>query len=194
MLQRDRVALQRSRAATRRGPFLTHEQMTDWRDLVRELRRSRFREIEGARAAVMLPISDALITRLINGRLDPRGPVRSLSVAAEPDNMLAVRVTLTSASFLPLLIRLRIVEQPDLPDHPVVTLQLTSRQLGMVAGMALRFLQSLPPGVQVQDDRVVVNVRVLLERAGAADVLDYVRRLEFSTTAGRLRVEGELGM
>ena len=54
-----------------------------------------------------------------------------------------------------------------------------------VAGPALRIFDRLfdllPAGVHLQDDRLIVDLRIVLQQYQAADVLDYLDRLELTT-------------
>jgi hypothetical protein len=44
---------------------------------------------------------------------------------------------------------------------------------------------ALPPGIQLEGDRLEVDVRSLLERYGAAEALDYINDLRVTTEEDR---------
>ena len=57
---------------------------------------------------------------------------------------------------------------------------------------ALRFLETLPPGMRLEHDRLHVDLAVLLAHNGAADVLPHLAALELTTTEGRAILSGRL--
>lgn len=160
-----------------------------WPELLRELRASQFADLEGAEAAVVLPVSDDLITRLLRARMPSGAPVRDLDVRSIGDNTLAVQFRLKQPTFLPpITIRLRIEVQPDLPGAPVIGLRVLSQGVAALAGPAARLFPFLPPGVSLDGDRMTVRLDTLLRRFGAAEVLPYLSTLEIHAAPHRLIV------
>ena len=156
-------------------------------DLLREQRATGFADFAGARASATIPISDRLATRLIAGRLPPSSAVREIELRAAAGNMVTVAVRLAKPAFLPRFeIPIHIEQQPSLPEQPIFVFRLAlPRGLAAMAGPALRIFDRLfdllPAGVHLQDDRLIVDLRIVLQQYQAADVLDYLDRLELTT-------------
>lgn len=156
-----------------------------WLDLLRQQHASGFADVAGARAQVAIPISDRLLTRLVAEAIPPSAPVRDLELRARSDNRFYIRARLTRPGFLPpISIGLIIDSQPQLPSTPVIALRLESAGLSSLAGVASRALAVLPPGIEFRDDKIVVDLRTLLDRRGVADALDYLEYLEITTVEG----------
>jgi hypothetical protein len=56
-------------------------------------------------------------------------------------------------------------------------------------GAAFPIASKLPPGVRMDKDRVIVDVKTLAERQGYADLLTMVEKIRLTTDEGRLIVE-----
>jgi hypothetical protein len=162
----------------------------DLLSILREQRASRFRELAGAQATVRLPISDRLLSRLVLEGLPVDGPVREVEIQALADNRFIVRLRLTRPPFLPSIsVRFAIERQPRLPDAPIVGFGVElGGGLKLLAGAAIRMMGVLPPGIRFEGDRLEVDLRWLLERYNAADVLEYVQDLQIGTEERRFVV------
>jgi hypothetical protein len=53
--------------------------------------------------------------------------------------------------------------------------------LAALAGSAASFFGKLPPGIRMEGDQVFVDIRPLVERAGASDLLPLLSDLRLST-------------
>jgi hypothetical protein len=136
-----------------------------------------------------VPIGERLLNELVAAMVPPDGPVRELTVRPQAGNRLAVRVRASRLDFLPAVtVTLQIEQQPQPPDTPLVLRILSMPGLLGMAG-ALLSPGALPPGIRLDRDRVVVDLRPLLERHGAGDLMAYAERLHVSTDDGRLLVE-----
>jgi hypothetical protein len=158
--------------------------------ILQEQRANRFSGVAGAKAAITLPISDRLLSRLIAERLPPDGAVRDLELRAHASNRIVVRVRLTRPAFLPAIaVTLVVIRQPVLPESPVVVfrVEMPGGLLGL-AGPALRMMNALPPGIHLDGDRLEVDLRLLLDRYGSVDVLEYLQDLQVTTDEGRFVV------
>ena len=162
----------------------------DLLSIIREQRANRFRELAGANAAVTLPISDGLLTRLVMESLPVDGPIRELHLQAHADNVFSVRLRLTRPAFLPAIsFRLSIDGQPRLPESPFVTFRVTTGGgLMMLAGSAARMIGALPPYIRVEGDRIDVDLGWLLRQHDVLDALDYVQELHLATEPGKFVV------
>jgi hypothetical protein len=168
----------------------------DFAALLNEHRLNHFRDIAGANAAFTLPVSDRLVTRLVNEHLPPDGPVRELDLEAQPGNLVLARVKLTRPAFLPSVsLKLSIERQPVMPESPVLGLRMEmAAGLMGLAGPALKMMGSLPRGIHLDGDRLDVDFRAFLERASAMDVLNYVSDLQLSTDQGRFVIAGRISI
>ena len=159
------------------------------REIFEQLRASRFAEVRGARASLSIPVSERLLNELIAIVMPPSAPVRDLHVRPMAGNRLAVRARAARLDFLPAVtISLEIEQQPHLPDGPLVVRILSLPGLLSVAGSLLS-PSSLPPGLRLDRERVLVDVRQLLERKGFGEVVPLIERLHVSSEEGRLLLD-----
>lgn len=158
-----------------------------WLTLLREQRAARFADVAGAHASFTLPVDDRLLTRLAASRLPASLPIRDLDLHAVAGNQILVRLKLSRMSFLPpFTIRLAIERQPVLPASPVLVLRIVSDGLSALASTALRFLESLPAFLRLENNLLHLDLAALLERYGAGEALSYLRTLELTTDEGRI--------
>lgn len=155
--------------------------------LVHELRRSNFAELHGARVTATIPIAERLINELIAVALPRSAPVRDVLVHPLPGNRIAVRARLSRADFLPpITLTAEIERQPELPDAPLVLRVLSLPGLLSIAAAATSFLATLPPGVRMDNQRVLVDLPLLLERHGFGEWVRYLEMVRITTEEGRL--------
>jgi hypothetical protein len=154
-------------------------------ELFRRQQASGFEDVRGAEASVTLPVSERLLNEAIAESLPASAPVRELHVKPQAGDRFAVSARIGSSSWLP-AINLGVVidRQPDLPSSPVLVLRLETSGLSALAGAALRFLNSLPPGIRVEADRIFVDVAKLLDARGLRRYLAYVNELRVNTVDG----------
>jgi hypothetical protein len=162
--------------------------------IFQDLESGGFRDVAGARASVTIPIPESLLNRVVAAALPPAGAVRELSVTPEAGNRFLVRVRLAKPAFLPALkLNVSIERQPDFPRSPVLELRIAMPPLlAGLAGAAQTFVDVLPPGVEMQGDRVLVNLAALAERQGHGRYLRFVQRVEITTDPGRLNVAADV--
>jgi hypothetical protein len=164
-----------------------------WARLLREQQADGFADLAGARASATIPVSDRLATRLMAARLPPSSAVREIELRAAAGNTITVGVR--PALFPRIEITLHVEQQPALPESPAFVFRVgLPRGLGALAGPALRIFDVLPEGVHLREDRLTVDLRPLLQRYDAADVLNYLERLELTTVDGALllRIDARL--
>ena len=157
--------------------------------ILEQLRASRFSELQGTRATLSIPVSERLLNELITTMMPASGPLRDLQVRPQAANRLAVRARASRLDFLPpVTISLQIEQQPQLPDTPLVIRILS---LPGLLSMASSLLSpgSLPPGIRLERDRVVVDVRQLLELKGFGEIVPLIERLHVASEEGRLRLD-----
>ncbi len=164
--------------------------MIDVQKILRDLQESQYREVAGARASVTLPVSDRLVSRLIAESLPATAPLREVDVRASAGNRFSVRVRLTRPVLLPpITVNLAIEQQPQLPERPILVIRLLSTGILSFAGMAMRFLNVLPPGIRMDGDLVFIDLRTLLEQQGLAAHLNHLEAAAVTTDEGRFVVE-----
>jgi len=160
--------------------------------ILERLRDSRLAEVKGARASLSIPVPESLLNELIAAALPASGPIRDLHVRPQAGNRLAVRGRASRLDFLPpVTISLQIEQQPQLPDTPLVVRILSLPGLLSVAGSLLS-PSSLPPGIRLERERVLVDVRQLLERKGFGEVVPLIERLNVNSEEGRLLIDVDL--
>lgn len=157
--------------------------------LLTRQRQRQFSDLAGAHAVVTLPVSDRLLNEAVTEALPPSAPVRDLHLTTLAGNRIRVRFKVGSATFLPAInLTLVIERQPELPRSPVLVLRMEMGGLLSLAGPALRFLDALPPGVRVDQDRIFVDLARLLAEHGVAELLEFAEDLQVTTTDGSLVV------
>jgi hypothetical protein len=156
-------------------------------ELFHQQRASGYADVAGAHASATIPLSDRLVTTFVQEQLPPAAPVRELDIRAHAGNRFSVRVRLSRPALLPpISLNLFIEEQPQLPDRPIVVLRMASGGgLFSLAGSAMRFLNVLPAGIDLDGDRIAVDLRALLEQRGLGEVMEFLQQLEVSTEEGR---------
>lgn len=160
--------------------------------ILEQLRASRFAEIKGARASFSIPVSERLLNELIAATMPSTAPLRDVHVRPQAANRLAVRAKASRLDFLPpVTISLQIEQQPHLPDTPLVVRILSLPGLLSLAGSLLS-PSSLPPGIRLDRERVLVDVRQLLERQGFGEIVPLIERLQVSSEEGRLLLDVDI--
>src|SRR5687768_12083680 len=108
-------------------------------DEVRRLLGPRLQEVAGARVSAEIPLSEALVNRLVDEALRTAsdGPVEAAEVQVRDGGELAVRLRLRRPSFAPpIIVMLRIEQQPRLPDSPTLGLRWELPGMGLLAKLA----------------------------------------------------------
>jgi hypothetical protein len=163
-------------------------------ELIAAVRQSGFRDIAGSRLSITLPVSRALINRIVNHALArTTAPVSAIDIRPQDGDRFEAIVTLTSKVAPPLPVRFNVDRQPQFPDSPALVLRWSF--LGGFGAIATRFvggLARLPPGVRLEEDRLFVDVRTLLANQPAAEVLPFITRLELHTAADRATLDVDL--
>jgi hypothetical protein len=157
-----------------------------WRTLLREQQGSGFPDLAGADAAMVLPISDRLLTALVSSRLSPSSPVNSLQIAAEDGDRFAVRVKLSTPALMPpVTVRFAVVQQPQLPQPAEFVCAPVSDGLGALLGPLVRLFATLPPWIRWSENRIRIDLHALAAQQGLAEYTRYVSELTLGTAPGR---------
>ena len=159
------------------------------REALEQLRATRFAGIQGARLSVSIPIAERLLNELVTAALPPSVPVRDLAVKPRAANTLQLRARVAKLDFLPpVTLTFDIDQQPRLPDTPLGLRLRTFPGLTALAGPLLS-QKVFPPGIRLEGDRLFVDLRQLIERAGYGDLVPLIERLHLATEEGQLLVE-----
>jgi len=165
----------------------------DFFKLFAEQERDGFRDLAGSEGQGALRVSERLLNTIVTEQLRGSGAVRELNISPRVGNRFGVRLVLAKPSFLPpISLEVIIEKQPALPDDPVLGLTLSGLGgLLRFAGPAASFLNVLPPGVRMEGERVLLDLRAVLASHGLAAVLDYIQEVRVTTEAGRVVVSFE---
>jgi hypothetical protein len=152
-------------------------------------------ELAGARLSAEIPVSAAVLNRLIAQRLPASAPVSSVVVEPFDGDRAVAHVRTRVALVPPLTIHLALESQPQLPSAPTLALRWTMGGAGPLSpfvGLAVGQLARLPPWLRVGGNRATVDVGALLRSYGLDEVLSRLTMLSVTTTDGRLVVAFEL--
>ena len=156
-----------------------------WSDLLLNLQASGFGDLTGTRIAGTMPLSERLLNEILSASLPPGGPVRSVTIHPETDGRFSVRLVPRATLIPGITLRLAIEAQPRLPESAVLVVRMaTLSGLFGLAGGAVSGM--LPPGVRLDGDRILVDLRTIAAQHGVADLLDHLRQLAITTHEGRL--------
>jgi hypothetical protein len=165
-------------------------------DLMAGLRASGFRDLPGARVSAHIPLTRALLNRMVAGALTGSStPVRAVDITPLPGDRFDALVTLSWPLVPPLKVTFTIEQQPLFPASPVLVLRWSFLGgLGLLASRFIGSLGSLPEGVRLQNDRLLLDIPALTARTPARQVLPSLKALELHTADDHLVVELELGV
>jgi hypothetical protein len=155
-----------------------------------ELRASRFSELKGASLAASIPVPERLLTEIVGMAVPAGGPVRDLRVALRGGNRIELSVKLARFGFLPPVpVLLEIEQQPEPPDWRLVLRVSSLPGVVTLAGAVSSIGTRLPAGLTLEDHRLIVDLRMLLERSGYGEVTGYIEKLRVVSEEGRLVLE-----
>ena len=163
-------------------------------DTLRHLETTGFRDLAGARVTAAVPISERLVNELVAASLPPNLPVRDVSIRPEANNQLSVRIMPRTGWLPPMTVTLEIVQQPDFPRSPVLALQMKTKGglLGLASTM-LPIANMLPPGVRLEDKRILVDLHEIAAQRGFDHLLQHLTRLTVTSESGRIVLHLEAG-
>ena len=150
-----------------------------------------FKGLSGSDLSGTIRLSDALLNTGIAVALPPDGIVRSVIVRSHENNRLDAKVTLARPSFLPpLTVQLAIDRQPELPDSPLLVLRLAggAGSLLRLTNSFVRRAAALPPGLSIDGDRILVDIRAVLQDRGQGPLLEFAQQISVTTENGGLAV------
>ena len=157
---------------------------------------SNLEELAGAVAAAEIPLTKAVVNRLIAQRLAAAsGPVTAVQVEALDNDTFSAHIHLR-AKFIP-TVRVvgRIEQQPELPHRPVVGIRWAipaAGPLNALAGTALAFMKTLPRGLRADDDRILIDITELLRSQGLGGLVPFIAKASVHTRSGAFLLRFEL--
>ena len=155
-------------------------------------------ELAGTRVSGELLIPTAVVNRLIAARLAQAAtPIAAVHVEPRQDKVVEADVTPSSRLAPRVRVQAMIEQQPAFPDSPRLVLRWRIPAAGLLARLAapaIANLKSLPPGVRIDADFVVIDLREILASQGHADLIAFVRALRIETRAEGFLVTYELGV
>ncbi len=157
-------------------------------NLIARQQAANFPGLSGSEIQATLRISADLLNEAIAANVASGAFLRELTVEPRGGNHLGIRIKLAKPAFLPTFsLTLLIERQPQLPADPVLVMKL-SGVAGMIglAAPAITSFKVLPPGVRLEGDRVLIDLRTLLQRYGQTALLDHAEQLQVTTEEGRL--------
>jgi hypothetical protein len=162
--------------------------------LLAGLRQSGFHDIAGSRLSATLPVSRALLNRLVEDALSrTNAPVSRVDIRPHDGDRFDAVITLTWRLAPPLTVAFSVVGQPQFPESPALVLQWSFLGgLGLIASRFVGALGRLPPGVRVDEDRLLLDIRTLAAGGPASELLPFITRLELHTANGRAVLDVEL--
>lgn len=164
-------------------------------EILRFLRATNFRDLSGSTVSARIPVSDRLLNEVLASSWPRNGHVREVHVEALASDAFSVRLSPRPAFLPSITLRLQIERQPELPDDATLGLRLvTMGGLLGIAGAALPLGKLLPPGLHLDGDRILVDLRTLAGRQGAEAYLAYLGSLRVNTEPARVVLTVQLGV
>jgi hypothetical protein len=156
-----------------------------WSAILRHLQSTAFRDITGARTTATIPLTENLVNEILAASLPPTAPIRNVTLHLETGGRFSVRIAPRAALMPSITLKLAIDEQPRLPESAVLVLRMAtlSGLFGLAAGLVSGLL---PPGVRLEGERILVDLRTIAGQHGFAHLLDHVTQLGIATDEGRL--------
>lgn len=156
-------------------------------EILRQLTTTQFRDLAGARVTADIPVSERLLNELIATSIPAHAPVRNVAIQPETGDRFSVRIVPKMTLVPAITLRLLIEAQPRLPESPVLVLRMVT--LGGLFGLASGAIAGmLPPGVRLEGERILVNLREIAAQRGAAEAFEYLTELQVHADGGRLVV------
>jgi hypothetical protein len=162
-------------------------------EILRHLPTTQFRDLSGTCITANVPVSERLLNELVAAALPPDAPVRTVAIRPEGGDRLSVRIEPKMAFIPAITLKLLIEAQPRLPESAVLILRMAT--LGGLFGLAGGAISGmLPPGVRLDGERILVDLREIAATRGFSDVFAYLTALQVHSDEGRLVVHVEAGV
>ena len=173
-------------------PEMSNQNPARLLELLRHLQATGFRDLAGTRITADVPVSEHLVNDVL-ASLPPDAPVRSVAIRPEAGDRFSVRIVPKAALIPAITLKLQIEAQPQLPDSAVLVLRMAT--LGGLFGLASGAIAGLlPPGVGLDGERILVDLRAIAAQRGVAELFDYLGALRIRSEAGRILVHVDAGV
>ena len=158
-------------------------------DKLRQLAGIELQEVRGSAFGGEIPLTAALVNRLLARQLARRGgPIAGVVLEPHEGQRFTANLELRGQPFLKdARVEVQIEKQPELPDHPMFLLKWSMPGLGPLARMAAPFVsqfKQLPPGIRIDSDHVLIDLRALLDSLGYGELLAHLTGLHVQTKEG----------
>ena len=159
-------------------------------DILQHQQRGGFPDLAGTEASATIPISDRLLNEVIATLMPKEGRIREVRLRSEEGDRVTAEIRLAGPRFLPVIpVRCAIVDQPELPDRPVLGLRVVSSGLVAMAASLMPSLTMVIPGIAVEGDRIRIDIQHLLVERNLERWLEYVTSLRVTTRADAIVVD-----
>jgi hypothetical protein len=146
--------------------------------------------LAGTEVHATIRISAQLLNEAIAGFLaSTTAPVRELTLVPHVGNRIDVRVDPAKAFIPAITVTVAIDRQPQLPADPVLVLRMTGGGAMLrLAGPMISSFAFLPPGIRIDGDRILVDLRAVAQPYDQARLFEMARQIEVATLDGALVV------
>jgi hypothetical protein len=172
---------------------MSNHDATRFIEILRQLPTTQFRDLAGTRITADVPVSERLLNELIAAAIPPDAPVRNVTIRPEGGDRVSVRIVPKMSLIPAITLRLVIEGQPRVPDAAVLVLRMATLSgffglaSGAISGM-------LPPGVRLDGERILVDLREIARQRGFAAAFEYLMDLQVHADEGRLVVHLDAGV
>jgi hypothetical protein len=158
--------------------------------LIAQQQAAGFPGLAGSEVHATIKLSTPLLNEAIAGLIaSVTSPIRELTVEPHSGNRIDVRVDPAKAFIPTVNLTLVVDRQPQLPADPTLILRVTSGAAMLrFAAPVVSGLGALPAGIRLDGERILVDVRALLQAQGQARLLDLAREIEVVTMDGAVVV------
>jgi hypothetical protein len=143
---------------------------------------SNFSDLQGLSVDASIPVSEQLINELISAAIRENDNIRDCKVSIGQQNKISVKLN-TPLWPWPLEVKLRLDRAVDFRGSPRMTAWLENKVLLARIGS---FLKVLPPGIDLYDDRLVIDIGSFLSTPEPKRILRLIQSLEIKTDMGKM--------
>ena len=142
-----------------------------------------------------IPLTEAVINTLAAEKLrSSETPLESAEVQVRPEGEFFVRVRLRRSFVPPVIVGLRVEQQPDLPRSAVVGFRWWLPGMGALATLAapvLAFFKAGPPWMKVEGHHLFLDLAHLLRDQGADEILGHLKSIRIGSREKAVVVQFE---
>ena len=158
-------------------------------DKLRQFAGIELQEVRGSAFGGEIPLTAALVNRLLARRLARwGGPIAGVALEPHEGQRFTANLELRGQPFLKdARVEVQIEKQPELPEHALFLLRWSMPGLGPLARMAAPLVsqfKQLPPGIRIDSEHVLIDLRLLLDALGYGELLAHLTGLHVQTREG----------